>query len=84
MSVSSFHFNEREAYFIFLHVVTNSGDSHSDCETGLICFQRSGGDAVPFCDGSDSSANDYCTLPALNDIGNGLASGSYDLCQVSQ
>jgi len=46
-----------------------------------MCFQRSGGDPVPFCDGSDSSSNDYCTLPALNDIGNNLPSGSYDLCQ---
>ena len=76
------YFDVRAAYLIFLHIFT--GDSHSDCQTGLICFQRNGGDAVPFCDGSDSSANDYCTLPALNDIGNGLSSGSYDLCQVRQ
>ena len=86
MSVFPFHFNVSGAYMylVFLHIFTISGDSHFDCQTGLICFQRSGGDAVPFCDGSDSSGNDYCTLPALNDIGNGLSSGSYDLCQVRQ
>ena len=49
-----------------------------------MCYQRSGGDPVPGCVGgeSDSSSTDYCTLPALNDIGNGLSAGSYELCQV--
>ena len=64
-----------------------SGDSHADCQQaglGLMCYQRSGGDPVPGCVGgeSDSSSTDYCTLPALNDIGNGLSAGSYELCQV--
>ena len=59
------------------------GDSHADCP-GLMCYQRSGGDPVPGCVGgeSDTSSTDYCTLPALNDIGNGLPAGSYELCQV--
>ena len=49
-----------------------------------MCYQRSGGDPVPGCVGGESvsSSTDYCTLPALNDIGNGLSAGSYELCQV--
>ena len=58
-------------------------DTHDDCQAGLglMCYQRSGGDPVPGCVGSDSSSTDYCTLPTLNDIGNNLSNGSYDLCQ---
>ncbi|GKZ00110.1 hypothetical protein MPSEU_000964400 [Mayamaea pseudoterrestris] len=40
-------------------------DSDSDCATGLTCFQRSGGDAVPGCSGgeNDNSNSDYCIDP---------------------
>jgi len=35
-------------------------DTDGECETGLICQQRSGGEAVAGCDGFDPSDNDYC------------------------
>lgn len=36
-------------------------DSDDDCADGLVCYQRSGGEIVPFCDGPpDNSRTDYC------------------------
>lgn len=35
-------------------------DTDSDCASGLKCFQRNGGEAVPGCDGKDGSRTDYC------------------------
>ena len=75
-------FPHSSSAFPMLNTITQPGDSHDDCQAGLMCYQRSGGDPVPGCVGSDSSSTDYCTLPALNDIGNGLSAGSYELCQV--
>eukprot|EP00980_Cylindrotheca_fusiformis_P013668 scaffold3515_cov126-Cylindrotheca_fusiformis.AAC.17 len=40
-------------------------DRNSDCQSGLICFQRNGNEPVPGCIGgaSDGSRTDYCVLP---------------------
>eukprot|EP00980_Cylindrotheca_fusiformis_P016329 scaffold4852_cov76-Cylindrotheca_fusiformis.AAC.1 len=42
-------------------------DSNSDCDEGLVCFQRDGNEEVPGCDGGleDSSRTDYCILASL-------------------
>ena len=77
-----FFFDALSPLFRRLLQLITPGDSSDDCQAGLMCYQRSGGDPVPGCVGSDSSSTDYCTLPALNDIGNGLSAGSYELCQV--
>jgi hypothetical protein len=38
-------------------------DSDSDCEQGLVCFQRSNYGPVPGCSGSDYSHSDFCVKP---------------------
>jgi len=38
-------------------------DSDADCQPGLICFQRTIDEPVPFCSGiDDTSRGDYCTV----------------------
>merc|ERR1712127_1090496 len=45
-------------------------DSNSDCEEGLICFQRDGLTPVPGCLGDGLPDYDYCIAPpALIDFG---------------
>ncbi|CAJ1960336.1 unnamed protein product [Cylindrotheca closterium] len=53
-------------------------DTSADCQTGLICYQRSRGEPVPGCSGgeNDASNNDYCIdggpLPFLGVFGDRL------------
>ncbi|CAJ1954158.1 unnamed protein product [Cylindrotheca closterium] len=35
-------------------------DYNHDCQDGLICWQRSHGESIPGCSGSDNSSTDYC------------------------
>lgn len=35
-------------------------DTNADCAPGLVCFQRSGTEAVPGCSGLGTSGKDYC------------------------
>ena len=46
-----------------LGVCEGDCDRDSDCQGNLICFQRSGGEPVPGCTGSDNSRTDYCISP---------------------
>lgn len=41
-------------------------DSSSDCEEGLMCYQRSGYGAMPGCAGNPSWDTDYCLDPSRN------------------
>jgi hypothetical protein len=43
---------------------------HISCfiQRGLVCFQRSGVQAVPSCSGTGRSGDDYCTLPAVGQL----------------
>lgn len=43
-------------------------DQNSDCDEGLVCYQRGENDPVPFCFGgeNDDSSNDYCTYPSFS------------------
>jgi hypothetical protein len=43
-------------------------DSDADCEAGFACYQRSGSETLYGCNGSPTSAWDYC-LPVLTDVG---------------
>ncbi|CAJ1965677.1 unnamed protein product [Cylindrotheca closterium] len=67
-------------------------DDDSDCEHGLICFQRDSNVAVPGCSGGldDASLSDYCIRPSsspavpLNLVGNnGIPASAFPLglCQ---
>jgi len=44
-------------------------DSDSECEAGLVCFQRDGFETIPGCSGNGISAYDYCVDPVLVTIG---------------
>ncbi len=41
-------------------------DNNSDCQSGLVCFQKDSGGSgqVPGCSGRDSSRNDFCIDPS--------------------
>ena len=41
-------------------------DSTDDCESGLVCYQRSGFDAMPGCKGEPHYDTDYCVDPTRN------------------
>ncbi|KAL7464135.1 hypothetical protein ACHAXS_004469 [Conticribra weissflogii] len=41
-------------------------DNDSDCANGLICYERSGTEPVPGCEGSGVSGKDYCYDPNLS------------------
>ncbi|KAL9185923.1 hypothetical protein ACHAXT_003700 [Thalassiosira profunda] len=49
-------------------------DADSDCQDGLICFQREPGDSVPGCTGVDNSKTDYCISAGLAPSGSPSAS----------
>jgi len=38
-------------------------DSDKECAGPLVCFDRSGGEAVPGCTGKDKTSDDYCVWP---------------------
>ena len=38
-------------------------DTDSECQTGLICYQRNSGDPVPGCTGDLNSRTDFCIYP---------------------
>ena len=49
-------------------------DTDSECAVGLVCFQRSMGQAVPGCRGTPDGSTDYCVRredlpPTLTDVG---------------
>lgn len=44
-------------------------DRSSECEKGLVCFERSGYTPVPGCSGMGKRSMDYCTNPTLKDYG---------------
>lgn len=50
-------------------------DDDSDCQAGLVCFQRDGRTAVPGCRGRGTRNNDYCIDPASLPGGGGNNGG---------
>jgi hypothetical protein len=64
-------------------------DSDADCDTGLVCFQRSGTQGVPGCEGTGDSGDDYCYEPepippppnSLDDAGSCSSRKPCDKCQ---
>lgn len=38
-------------------------DSDRDCQSGLICYQRNGGETVKGCAGSPNERTDFCSIP---------------------
>ena len=40
-------------------------DKDEDCQSGLVCMQREGGEVVPGCNGEDKSSTDYCYNKAM-------------------
>eukprot|EP00980_Cylindrotheca_fusiformis_P005679 scaffold1184_cov132-Cylindrotheca_fusiformis.AAC.100 len=50
-------------------------DNDSQCQAGLICFQRTGPIPVPGCRGSDSSLTDYCVDPDNIPVVNKFSAG---------
>lgn len=41
-------------------IILGDCDYNHDCQEGLICWQRSGGDRIYGCSGNDDSGTDYC------------------------
>jgi len=67
-------------------VVTGDCDRDSDCESGLLCFERQDFEQVPGCSGSGQKEKDYCyeayKLPdALEAIGDCTVSQPCGKCQ---
>lgn len=60
-------------------------DSNSDCAEGLVCFERSGTEEVPGCEGLAVSGKDYCyepaSLPFSYKGNNGSRSKMFPLCR---
>ena len=42
-------------------------DNDEECQSGLVCMQRDGGEDVPGCEGEDDTSTDYCYLPATSE-----------------
>jgi hypothetical protein len=49
-------------------ILTRCDPVSCSIQRGLVCFQRSGVQAVPGCSGTGTSGNDYCTLPAVGQL----------------
>ena len=49
-----------------LSVCQGDCDDDSECDTGLTCRFREGGEEVPGCLGNDDSGKDYCYLPSTD------------------
>ena len=41
-------------------------DRDSDCDSDLVCYSRDSNEPVPFCEGTGTSSDDYCTLLTPN------------------
>jgi hypothetical protein len=69
-----------DAKFLPLGECEGDCDDDSQCEPGLICFQRSPNDSVPGCEGSErvSSDTDFCVRPMGRSDGD---SGGLGLCE---
>jgi len=42
-------------------------DNDDECQPGLVCMQRDGGEDVPGCEGEDDTSTDYCYLPTTSE-----------------
>ena len=42
-------------------------DNDEECQPGLVCMQRDGGEVVPGCKGVDNNGADYCYLPTTSE-----------------
>ena len=42
-------------------------DNDDECQAGLVCMQRDGGEDVPGCEGEDDTSTDYCYLPTTSE-----------------
>ena len=42
-------------------------DNDDECQPGLVCMQRDGGEVVPGCEGVDNNGADYCYLPTTSE-----------------
>ena len=56
-------------------------DKDSDCQDGLICFQREGYTPIPGCTGDGEKDWDYCVRPLASPNVNGKGQGGLAICE---